>query len=489
MKTNLNLSAKLVIIFLMFATSVFSQPFFGINPGALKKGLIIGMPPVNSINGPATPFLKIESVFSNTLYPGQVRVYNSLRIENTTSSNIGAIYKGTDRFLHNYGTNNTFLGINSGNFIITGNSNTAMGPFSLSSVTVGSFNTAIGVSSLGANTSGQFNSALGHQSLQNNTSGQFNTALGYQSLRYNTTGYGNTAVGRALLLNTSGFENTANGDWALRNNNGNYNVAMGNESLRDNISGYYNTAIGYRSLLINTSGSENTSMGSESLLNNISGSQNTTVGYISLYNITTGNSNTALGDSAGYGITTGSNNTAIGKGAQVPNGTLSNQVRIGNTAVTLYCTQVPWNCTSDRRLKSNILTSNLGLNFISKLRTVSYTRNSDEKHKTEFGFIAQEVEDVLKEFGEDNSGIINIDDEGMYSMRYNDLFAPIVKAIQELKTENEELKQNNIKLASEIESIKSMNEKLVKLEKMVNELDNFKQTSHKGNKVNLTNLK
>ncbi len=59
--------------------------------------------------------------------------------------------------------------------------------------------------------------------------------------------------------------------------------------------------------------------------------------------------------------------------------------------------------TSDRRLKSNILNSNLGLNFITKLRPVSYTRKNDENQKTEYGFIAQEVEELLKESGVDTS--------------------------------------------------------------------------------------
>jgi hypothetical protein len=31
----------------------------------------------------------------------------------------------------------------------------------------------------------------------------------------------------------------------------------------------------------------------------------------------------------------------------------------------------------------------------------------------------------------------------MYGVRYNDLLAPMVKAIQELKVENEQLKQQN----------------------------------------------
>ena len=122
------------------------------------------------------------------------------------------------------------------------------------------------------------------------------------------------------------------------------------------------------------------------------------------------------------------------------------------------------------------------MNFISKLRPVLYTRNNDEKQKTEYGFIAQEVEGLLNESGVDNSGMINIDDKGMYSMRYNDLLSPMVKAIQELKTENDELKK-------EIEQFKTVNDKIVKLEKIVNEMTSVKHTSLNEKEVKLVNSK
>ena len=60
----------------------------------------------------------------------------------------------------------------------------------------------------------------------------------------------------------------------------------------------------------------------------------------------------------------------------------------------------------------------------------------------------------------------------------------MVKAIQELKTENDELsagllaeKNNNEKLSAEVESLKSMNGKMAKLEQMVNELVSVKNAS------------
>ncbi|MBK7160922.1 MAG: hypothetical protein IPH77_20855 [Ignavibacteria bacterium] len=48
---------------------------------------------------------------------GQVNILRSLKLENTANSNTGVMYKGIDWFLHNYGTNNIFLGAISGNLL------------------------------------------------------------------------------------------------------------------------------------------------------------------------------------------------------------------------------------------------------------------------------------------------------------------------------------------------------------------------------------
>ena len=188
---------------------------------------------------------------------------------------------------------------------------------------------------------------------------------------------------------------------------------------------------------------------------------NSAFGYASLNSNTTGSNNSAFGYLSLSSNTTGTNNTGIGYNAQVPSGIANNQVRIGNTSVTYAGVQVAWTITSDRRWKSNILNSNLGLSFISKLRPVSYTRNNDESGKNEYGFIAQEIEEVLKSEGVENTGMLTVTDEGMYELRYNDLIAPMIKAIQELKAENDALKDKLTQfeemqsvLAGEIEKLK-----------------------------------
>ena len=266
--------------------------------------------------------------------------------------------------------------------------------------------------------------------------GNENTAVGYQALRNNTSGIINTAGGSsALLSNTTGVGNTANGANTLKNN------TIGNA----------NTAGGSSSLLANTSGSYNTATGTGALQGNTTGSQNTAIGGFGLDANTTGSNNTSLGYDADVSTSNLTNATAIGSGAIV---NASNKVRIGNNSVTVIEFPVPYTVSSDRRLKENISRSGLGLDFVLKLNPVQYNMKNGNG-KTDYGFIAQELVELL---GNENVNMVNKDGE-YYTVRYNDLIAPLVKAIQEqqaiintLKSELQEEKYRNGQLKSSYES-------------------------------------
>ncbi|HXC05382.1 MAG TPA: tail fiber domain-containing protein, partial [Bacteroidia bacterium] len=154
----------------------------------------------------------------------------------------------------------------------------------------------------------------------------------------------------------------------------------------------------------------------------------------------------------------------LGYAAQVPTAGGSNQVVVGNTSITYAGIQVAWTITSDRRLKNAIQPSPLGLDFITRLKPVSYIRSSDTGKKVEYGFIAQEVEETLLAFGAANTGMIAKDDQGMYGVRYNDLLSPLVKALQELNTkleaENAKLKTEQTGLQKDVHALKTELEKL-----------------------------
>jgi hypothetical protein len=348
---------------------------------------------------------------------------------------------------------NSFIGVNSGaqNIPALGGLNNVFSGYGTGSMnTIGNGNVATGSSALFSNTDGNNNVASGRNSLYSNTFGSDNVANGGFSLYGNTTGNNNVGIGRnSLYSNISGSDNVANGTSSLNSNtSGTSNVAIGTASLYSNFSGNNNVGAGMSSLYSNTIGSDNVGLGSlslhdntignnnvaagrNSLYLNISGNDNMALGTNSLSNNINGNTNVAVGRDALNTTTSGSNNIGIGFNALVPSAVMNNQVRIGNTSVVYAGTQVAWSVTSDKRWKSNITTSNLGLDFITKLRPVSYTRNNDEAQKKEYGFIAQELEEVLNNSGAVDNGIIRKDDEGMLSVRYNDLIAPMVAAIQE----------------------------------------------------------
>ncbi len=111
----------------------------------------------------------------------------------------------------------------------------------------------------------------------------------------------------------------------------------------------------------------------------------------------------------------------------------SNKVRIGNTLVTRIEGAVAFSASSDARLKENITVVDAGLALVNDLNPVSYHRINNSSDDIEMGLLAQEVEEVLATHGLSNSGMVHQASEDAYrSVRYNDLLAPMIRAIQEL---------------------------------------------------------
>lgn len=402
---------------------------------------------------------------------GYIEFLRSLKLQETTDLNTGVIYKGTSTFIHNYKNasnlgNNTFVGINSGNFIMGGVSfthgsmNTGVGASTLSSLTTGSWNTAIGYNSLNANTTGNNNIAVGHFTMNLNTTGSSNVAVGGYSLNDNTSGIGNVAVGYYTLLN--------------------------------NITGISNLALGNNALEFNTSGQDNTAVGKNSLNSNVTGFRNTAVGYSSLSQ-SLGAYNTAIGYDAGINVTTGTNLTLIGHNSQPSSGTTQNQVTLGNNSVTsLRCNVQTITSLSDARDKKNINELSLGLNFIMHLkprqfnwdRREWYDNNSADGSKMEnsptAGFIAQELDSVQNEFDAGWLNLVLKDNPEKWEATYGNLLPVVVKAVQELKSENDRLKEENFALAREIEKLKNIEERIAKLEGKLNKTEDTKEIKNAG---------
>jgi hypothetical protein len=141
-----------------------------------------------------------------------------------------------------------------------------------------------------------------------------------------------------------------------------------------------------------------------------------------------------------------------------------NQVQLGNTSQTVYA-QSAVQTRSDERDKAEIRDTKLGLEFIQALRPVDFKWDRREDY-TEYdedgngvgvrerdgsqrgtryhhGFVAQEVGKVIDELGVDFGGYQDHTDNGgddVQSIGYEEVIAPLVRAVQELSTQVEQLK-------------------------------------------------
>lgn len=106
-------------------------------------------------------------------------------------------------------------------------------------------------------------------------------------------------------------------------------------------------------------------------------------------------------------------------------------------ANTMYAT-TGFVTTSDERAKKDIYPSLLGLEFIDDLRPVAYRWKTGTDTGTYHGLLAQDVEAALN--GRDFAGLVLPEGaDGAYGLRYTEFIAPLIRAVQELKAQNQEL--------------------------------------------------
>jgi hypothetical protein len=247
-----------------------------------------------------------------------------------------------------------------------------------------------------------------------------------------------------------------------------------------NTSGYENTAIGVNSLHLNNTGWHNTAVGYSALSNNTSGWQNTAVGHHSL-NFNTGNYNTAIGYNSGSTVTSGYNLTLIGIDANPSSPTAGDQITLGNGFVQqLRCNVTTITSLSDARDKKNINDLSLGLDFITKLKPRQFNWDKREWYDNNMsdgtkmqesptaGFIAQELDEVQTSANAEWLNLVLKNNPEKWEATPGNLLPIMVKAIQELKAENDKLK-------TDIESFRKTEERLAKLEEMILMLDQLKE--------------
>ena len=228
------------------------------------------------------------------------------------------------------------------------------------------------------------------------------------------------------------------------------NAAFGNNTLSQKHKGIQNCAFGSYALHFNNRANYNSAFGQATLYNNTTGNNNCAFGQAALYNNTNGSNNTALGFNANkdgkgslstaVGANTKAeyeNSTALGAGAQT---TTENQIRLGKSGTSVYLDDIQ--LTSDKRDKTDIKESSLGLDFILGLNPVEYkwdrrdaykdnkSDGSKKDKRVHHGFIAQDFQDLDFDFGGFQDHKLN-GGEDQLSLNYLEFIAPLTKAIQE----------------------------------------------------------
>jgi hypothetical protein len=269
--------------------------------------------------------------------------------------------------------------------------------------------------------------------------GDNGTAVGLQAKIGNDGATATNAVAVGYLAKAQGNDNTALGGGAdaQLGTNGK-NTAIGASSVASGVE--QSTAVGY---LTKALGYFSTAIGAQA------GTK------------MTGAENTFLGVSAGnISTNTYTNCTLLGYATDV---TGSNQVQLGDSRTTTYAYGAVQN-RSDARDKADVRPTVLGLDFILSLRPVDFKWDyrdsyrevdndgnvtilpkdgSRKRARFHHGLIAQEVKAACDAAGVDFGGYQDHSVKGgddVLSIGYEELIAPLIKAVQQLSAEVAELK-------------------------------------------------
>ena len=283
-------------------------------------------------------------------------------------------------------------------------------------------------------------------------------SLGYKAGHLATDGSDNVFVGS--LVGVSNY--TGDKSITVGQNAGYFkqvrSVGMGAVASRigDN---YDAVALGFESFCQNGTKCKQTGIGFKAgNINQATGV--VAVGYAAASN-SAGNCLTAIGANTAR-FYTRPNVVGLGFYAYIYPGPGCNQFQIGryNTPGTSYI-RTAWTNVSDSRDKTNVenLPNNLGLNFVRKLRPVTFKFDYRMEYmykcgfefgvkdgtlkssKTNYGFLAQQIEETAKDLNVKFDGISYNSHSDVYRLKTMELLSPIVKAIQELNNELDIIEQ------------------------------------------------
>jgi hypothetical protein len=407
--------------------------------------------------------------------------------ENSVAVGYGAITTGTDasafgKSANASGTASMALGTTA---VASGATSVSIG---YSSDATNVFSVAMGYD---AQATGQYAMALGNNSIASNTSA---TALGYQStasgtfstaLGYNSHAYGDKSLAIGSFYTYSYqlcFFNRLSGGFTCRNYTGSvpnqakraFSVAIGNGNTAEDggiALGSRNSslssgavALGYQNVADTTYGFAAGSFSASRGLNAIALGFNVTaeaanslvVGAFNKQN--TGYNRYQWVDTdplfvIGNGDeTTQSDAMVVLKNGNVKFPGIPYSGATGGYYLYALADGTIIRQTSSRRYKRDI-NSLEEYSWLYNLRPVDYLYNSENVGPRQYGFIAEEVDEVNKELVTYKDGLPD-------AVNYMNIIAPLVKAVQDqkkvmdsLKSENEELKQRLEKLESLMQTV------------------------------------
>jgi hypothetical protein len=365
----------------------------------------------------------------------------------------------------------------------------AIGTCALRQLTAG-YLVATGFCAGGSNTSGASNIFIGSNAGKNNGINIAQNFVGAEAGCCSSTNRGNFLGFQAGKVST-GYAPNALGAYA----------ALNNTSLCQSL------AIGYKAGIGNTNTSRTIHVGActqtgtspSPTIGGNSGAgtcgDNLIVGFCTGKSLTTGNNNVIIGAYTGCAITTGRGNNIIGCGAGQGITTCSDSNIIGHKAQTSHnqtvfaigayaqtantnghtvwgtaynnkcnCIQLQWSTPSDCRDKTNIepLNPKLGLQFVNKIRPVSFNWDNRDlyvkkcgfeygkkdgtlaRDKERYGIIAQEVLQILDDLDVKWDGIKGT--EKAWRVGYDHFFASLVTALQELSQEIDNIEEQILQL-------------------------------------------
>ena len=303
-------------------------------------------------------------------------------------------------------------------------------------------------------TNAQYNFFIGNYAALSNEEGAYNMVLGHDA----SLGIGNNDGSDSCMVighGAAASPGTADRNWATvighqAVGQGDFNITLGAKATQTrnyaiNI-GYQGNVASPYAVSIGSGASVATSSNNSVVVGNQASSAAT--GGIAIGDTATvsGANSVSIGDGASV---SGDNSIAIGYQASA---TGSNEVYLGNSAVASIGGVVNWTATSDGRFKTDVQEDVPGLDFINRLRPVTYHFNARKLHEQRgnctddlegafaekqderyTGFIAQEVESAALELGFEFSGVdAPKNEDEIYGLRYAEFSVPLVKAVQEL---------------------------------------------------------